>query len=196
MIALSFSGGKDSCLALYHLQKKGAHVGCLYTTVWKEDGRTVAHHESLHVLQKQATRLGLPIYFVYTTFDTYRDDLISMLKKLKEEYSLTGVAFGDWFIEGHREWNEACAKEVGLKAHFPLWKPEANMEKELEAFLSLGFQATIVKVDEEKLSKKWVGRPLDRSFINELRKNPSLCPMGEHGEYHTTVTDGPIFLET
>ncbi len=195
MLALAYSGGKDSCLALYELERQGKEVACLLTTVWKEKGHTVAHEESLDVLTSQAERLGLPIHFIYTSVSTYREDFLHKLKKVKEEYDLKGMAFGDWFIEGHREWNSALAKEVGLEAYFPLWNPEANLLEELEAFLSLGFQAKIVKVDEEKISPEWIGRKLDTAFIEVLRQNPSLCPMGEHGEYHTTVLDGPIFKD-
>ncbi|MDV2887467.1 hypothetical protein RYX45_20005, partial [Alkalihalophilus pseudofirmus] len=38
----------------------------------------------------------------------------------------------------------------------------------------------------------WLGRIIDDSFLQDIQKTTS-CPMGESGEYHTYVFDGPLF---
>jgi len=195
VIALSFSGGKDSSLALYELQKEGKHVSCLFTTVSKEDGKTIAHDAAISELEEQAERLGLPIYFIETTFSTYAEDFVRMLKKLKEEYSLTAVAFGDWYLKDHRQWSETQAIEAGLEALYPLWSPQSLMIDKLDYFVELGFQAKIIKVDESKLPKSWLGKIIDKHLIDELASYGGICPMGENGEYHTTVIEGPIYVK-
>ena len=44
----------------------------------------------------------------------------------------------------------------------------------------------------ELINKEWIGQRLDKDFMEYLRsKNIEFC--GENGEYHTLVTDGPIF---
>jgi diphthamide synthase (EF-2-diphthine--ammonia ligase) len=43
------------------------------------------------------------------------------------------------------------------------------------------------------LSEKLLGHRIDRDFIKELIKNPNVDLCGEAGEYHTFVTDGPLF---
>lgn len=195
MIALSFSGGKDSSLALYELQKQGNEICCLFTTVWKENNKTVAHEESIHELKAQAQRLQIPIRFIYTTFETYEEDFVNTLKLLKKEYKVTTVAFGDWYLEGHREWGEKQAEKVGLQSCYPLWSRKDEMLDKLRYFVQLGFKAKVIKVDHEKLPQNWLGRIIDEQFVEDIAKF-DVCPMGEHGEYHTTVLDGPIFQNT
>lgn len=194
LIALSFSGGKDSMLALYELQKQGHTIRCLFTTVWNENNKTVAHEESIQELETQAKRLQIPIHFVYTTMETYEKDFINTLQQLKEQYNLTAVGFGDWYLEGHRMWGEDQAEKVGLKALYPLWSKESEMIDQLRYFVRLGFKAKVIKVDEEKLPSSWLGRMIDEKFIEDIVKY-DVCPMGEHGEYHTTVIDGPLFTD-
>lgn len=192
-IALSFSGGKDSCLALYKLKQHGIEISCLITTVWQENLKSVAHGEQLEHLERQAVQLGIPIHFVKTTFDTYMDDFIIQLQDVKLTYNIDGIAFGDIYIEGHREWGEKMAAKVQLKPLYPLWNKQENMLNMLQRFVDLGFQAKVIQIDEETLPTSWMGRQLDQSFITDIKMFDDVCPMGESGEYHTTVFDGPIF---
>src|SRR5690625_955099 len=189
MIALSFSGGKDSCLALYELQQQGYDVSCLFTTVWEKNNKTVAHETSLETIKKQAERLQLPIHFIHTSFATYADDFVATLVKLKEQYRLTSVAFGDWYLDGHREWGEQQAERAALTPFYPLWSKKTEMLHKLRYFVRLGFVAEIIKVDEEKLPREWLGRVIDEQFVNDIASY-DVCPMGENGEYHTTVIEG------
>ena len=193
MIALSFSGGKDSSLALYQLQQSGKKVSCLFTTVWKENDRTIAHEESTATIQAQAKRLNIPIHFIYTTFETYGEDFVRTLIELKKQYNLTSVAFGDWYLEEHRTWGEEQAAKAQLEPLYPLWAIKDAMVEKLYYFIELGFKAQVIKIDEQKLPEDWVGRMIDKQFIDDIVAYEDVCPMGEHGEYHTTVVDGPIY---
>lgn len=191
-IALSFSGGKDSCLAVYRLQKQGYEVSCLITTVWRESNETVAHGEKLEHIEKQAASIGIPVHFIETDFKTYTANFTETLKTLKAQDQMKGIAFGDIYLEGHREWGEQVAKQAGLEAIYPLWTDQQHVQDLLKQFVALGFQARVIKVDPDKLPESWVGRLVDESFINDIRMK-NVCPMGESGEYHTAVFDGPIF---
>jgi diphthamide synthase (EF-2-diphthine--ammonia ligase) len=62
----------------------------------------------------------------------------------------------------------------------------------LDEFLSLGYKAVIVRVEEKKLDRKFLGRTIDREAIKEFQKI-GIDPCGENGEYHTLVVDGPVF---
>jgi|SRR5690625_274669 len=192
-VALSFSGGKDSCLALYELQQNGVHVACLVTTIWDNNKKSVAHEQSVEKLKQQASELNIPIEFVVTSFNTYMDDFVKKLTELKKQYDLDGLAFGDIYIEGHREWGEKLAENVALQPLYPLWNDRENMLMMLQQFVNLGFQAKVIKIDEEELPIAWLGRKIDQSFIKDIQKYLNVCPMGESGEYHTAVYDGPIF---
>lgn len=192
-VALSFSGGKDSCLALYELQQQGTEVVCLLTTVWKENMHTVAHEETRERMEIQAKRLQIPVHFIVTDFNTYQDDFVNKLHEVKQTFKLDGVAFGDIYLTGHREWGEQVAVSTGLKAFYPLWTPQEQVTNLLYQFVDLGFKAKVIKVDESKLPKCWMGRRIDESFIDDIL-HKDVCPLGESGEYHTFVYDGPIFV--
>lgn len=192
-VALSFSGGKDSCLALYYLLRENFEVVSLFTTVWKDNQKTVAHEEELSRLQVQAKQLGIPITFIETDFESYGKDFIKTLKELKETKEINMVAFGDIYIEGHREWGERMAEEAGLKPYYPLWTSRDQAAAMLKDLVNAGFQAEVIKIDNEKLPANWLGRLLDDSFIKDILQYEEICPMGESGEYHTYVYDGPIF---
>ncbi|ALX48898.1 hypothetical protein [Lentibacillus amyloliquefaciens] len=192
-VALSFSGGKDSCLAFYYLQKQGLQVACLLTTVWKESGDTVAHNEKRERVLNQADRLSIPVHFIETDFHTYTNDFVFMLGSMKERYGIDGAAFGDIYLEGHRSWGEQVAQKAGVEPVYPLWRDQAEVLELLHEFVDTGFKAEVIKVDAEKLPDSWAGRRIDSSFIDDILKYENVCPMGESGEYHTYVHDGPIF---
>ena len=191
-VTLSFSGGKDSCLALYYLQQKGIKVVCLLTTVWKESMATVAHNEELDRIEVQAQSLNIPVHFIETDFSTYQSDFVNALKEIKEKFSVDGIAFGDIYLQGHRDWGEQVATLAGLEPLYPLWSPQENVVDLLREFVSLGFKAKVIKVDPLKLPESWCGRLIDASFIADILEK-DVCPMGESGEYHTYVGDGPIY---
>ncbi|RYG72031.1 diphthine--ammonia ligase [Lentibacillus lipolyticus] len=192
-VALSFSGGKDSCLALYYLEQKGIEVTCLLTTAWEDQQTTVAHNEKCSRVRNQAERLGIPVHFIKTDFHAYADDFVSSLREMKHRYGIDGIAFGDIYLEGHREWGEKIAGQAGVEAVYPLWSEQENVVALLRDFVTAGFRAEVIKVDAEQLPENWVGRELDESFVREIVTYDAVCPMGESGEYHTYVYDGPIF---
>ncbi|KGX92230.1 adenosine nucleotide hydrolase [Pontibacillus halophilus JSM 076056 = DSM 19796] len=189
-VVVSFSGGKDSCLAVYELLKQGYTVSCLFTTV-HEDG-SIAHDESLPLLKAQANAMKLPLYLVTTSMKTYREDIMKQLSTLQERYELDAIAFGDLYLEEHRAFGEGVAADAHLEALYPLWTTRNNASKWLDTHIEAGFEAYVVKVDPNYLSEEWLGRNLDSNFQEDL-KETTICPMGEKGEYHTFVYNGPLF---
>lgn len=189
---LSFSGGKDSMFALHRMKKQGIPVVCLVTTVWKESGETVAHGENLSRLEDQAARLNIPIEWVITDFENYTNDYKCRLEEIKEAYQIERIGYGDIYLEGHRKWGEELAESVGLEAYYPLWTERKEAIKLLTNFVEAGYKSKIIKLDEEKLPSEWLGREIDKSFIKDI-VSFDVCPLGESGEYHTYVYDGPLF---
>ncbi|WP_100330311.1 Dph6-related ATP pyrophosphatase [Bacillus xiapuensis] len=193
-IALSWSGGKDSCLALDQLVKQGYEVACLITTVPEELGRTFGHGEKMEMIERQSQALSLPLHFIHCTLDSYTDTFIKELAKLKEELKLDGIAFGDIYLDGHRQWGEQVAASVSLSALYPLWAKESDSLHLLKSFIDSGYKAKIIRVRRDALDNSWLGKELDESFYQQIQLK-TICPMGEHGEFHTFVYDGPLFRE-
>lgn len=184
----SWSGGKDSCMALYRASRIGQPTKLL--TMFNETGlKSRSHGLSLPLLRLQADALGLPIVTRSSTWGDYEAEFIAALCHFKEEGVQTAV-FGDIDLEEHGIWEEKVCKAAGLKLCLPLWK---NDRRELVTeFINLGFKAVIVTVNEKMLNPKYLGRVLTLTLLEELeQQGVDLC--GENGEFHTAVLDGPIF---
>lgn len=193
-IALSWSGGKDSCLALDTLIKDGYEVVCFMTTAPEETGRTFAHGEKLELIKAQAASLNIPIEFVNCTFEHYTDRFIEVLIELREKYDLNGIAFGDLYLDEHRKWGEQVAAKANIEAIYPLWMASDDAKEALKTFIESGYEAIVIRVWKEKLIDEWLGRKLDEAFLQDILTE-HVCPMGEAGEYHTFVYDGPLFKQ-
>jgi diphthine-ammonia ligase len=193
-VALSWSGGKDGCLALDKLVRQGHQAVCLITTVPVETGRTFGHGEKIECIQLQAEALSIPVHFIQCTYQDYTQAFIRTLQELKERYRLDAIAYGDLYLDEHREWGEKVAENVGIDAIYPLWMKQQDAKQALQAFVESGYKAVVIRVRDEKLSEDWLGRQVDHAFLQDIIAQ-DVCPMGEAGEYHTFVYDGPLFQQ-
>ncbi|WP_046174714.1 Dph6-related ATP pyrophosphatase [Domibacillus indicus] len=190
--ALSWSGGKDCMMALHKLKKQQLDVVCLVTTAPLETGRTFGHDEKMELIEAQGKALGLPVHFIRCRYDHYTEDFIQDLQMLKKSFSLDGIAYGDIYTDAHFEWGENTAGASRLKAVFPLRAAPAEAFKMLQEFINTGYKASIIRVRKDRLTPAYLGRKLDASFAADIIQT-DCCPMGENGEYHTFVYDGPLF---
>jgi diphthine-ammonia ligase len=185
----SWSGGKDSTLALHHaLQERGKPRYLL--TMMSEDGHgSRSHGLPRSLLEEQARRLGIPIVFRSASWAEYETVFSAALEDFRAEGITDGV-FGDIDIQDHRDWCLRVCGAQNIHARHPLWqRPRREL---LEEFIALGFQATIIVTQAEKMGPEWLGRTIDTLAISEMEKL-GIDPSGEFGEYHTVVTEGPIF---
>lgn len=194
-VLVSWSGGKDSALALYELQKAGGYeVSALLTTVAEAYDRISMHGVRRFLLEQQAASLGLPLEQVSIPADMSSEEYGARMREVLERYlaqGVTGVVFGDIFLEDVRRYREEKLSAVGMRGIFPLWGREP-MEM-ARAFIDLGFEAVITCVDSNLLDGRFAGRVFDERFLAELPA--SVDPCGENGAFHSFVHAGPIFSE-
>ncbi len=191
-IALSWSGGKDCCMALDSLIQQEYEIVCLVTTVPREIGRTFGHGERTELITLQGESLSIPVYFIECTYENYTDQFIKTVQSLKNQSKIIGIAYGDLYLDEHRQWGEKVAAAAGVDALYPLWMEKEAALQSLENFVQSGYEAVVIRVREDVLDETWLGRTINESFLNDVQKLP-ICPMGESGEYHTFVFDGPLF---
>ena len=185
----SWSGGKDSCLALYHAIRGKGKPKRLLTMMSEGDRGSRSHALPRSLLEDQARQLGIPIVFRSVSWEAYEAVFSAALREFKADGIDEGV-FGDIDVEPHRDWCLRVCGASGIRACHPLWKrPRREL---LEEFIDLGFRAVIVVTNADTLGPEWLGRTIDRNAITELEKI-GIDPSGESGEYHTVVTGGPIF---
>jgi uncharacterized protein (TIGR00290 family) len=192
-ILLSWSGGKDSALALYELQKEKKYkIEALVTTVTKTYDRISMHGVRRILLERQAVSLGIKLEIVYISSNSSNEEYESQMAAILAKYKRAGVkyvAFGDIFLEDLRKYREDKLAQLGMFALFPIWKIDT---RELsQSLIALGFKAITTCVDTKALNKDYVGRIIDEAFLAELPVAVDSC--GENGEYHSFVFGGPIF---
>jgi uncharacterized protein (TIGR00290 family) len=186
--AVSWSGGKDGCLAL--LRAAETHHVVAMVTMFGEDGsRSRSHGLRPEVIAAQAARLGIPCHTATCTWPTYTDRFVALLAAL-EQHDVTHVIFGDIIGDSHRVWNERVCAARGLTPVMPLWgEPTHDLARE---FIARGGQARLVTVRPPQLDDSWLGLALDGALIERLI-SVGADPCGELGEYHTVVTNCPAF---
>jgi len=185
----SWSGGKDSCLALHRALEAGGGPCVLLTMMTEAGDRSRSHGLSEALLREQASCLGLPIVLHPASWASYEEVFISAVGDLEGTGVRHGV-FGDIDLEEHRAWVERVCRTAGVSAHEPLWK--GDRRDLLREFIDSGFTATVVAIRDGVLPEEVLGRRIDWSLVDELEA-AGVDASGEKGEYHTVVTDGPIF---
>lgn len=191
LIACSWSGGKDCCLALSRLALQGHHPAALVTMFTESGDRTRSHGLPREVIEAQALAIGCPLISANATWAGYEAGFGECLAQVKA-LGIEKVVFGDIDLEDHRLWEERVCNDAGLTALLPLWQAERMAL--MEEWWSAGFAATIVAVRQGVLPQTLLGRTLDRQAV-ELVVAEGADACGEKGEYHTLATVGPLFRE-
>jgi len=189
---ISWSGGKDSCFALYKSVQQGHQPCCLVNFVSEEYNRCCFHGITNDLISLQAESLGIPVvqYPVPADMKEYESRFKKAVTKLKQKYNAEGMVFGDIYLDEHKEWVERVCNEIGIIPVEPLWNlPVISIINE---FISTGFKSVIVSGKADLFDKTFMGRIIDFDLVNEL-KSRNICVCGENGEFHSFVIDGPIF---
>ena len=186
---VSYSGGKDSTLALYHAMQIGKAIGLI--VMLEEQGlRSRSHAMSMEIIQAQANALGLPIITTSSSWNDYETEFLKLLADAKQQGAEVLVT-GDLDMPEHGCWHDRITQQAGLKLCMPLWqRPHREV---IEEFIQLGFKTMIVTVNLDLGMKvDDLGKVLTLDYIQEL-ENRGIDPCGEGGEFHSTVINGPLF---
>jgi uncharacterized protein (TIGR00290 family) len=194
-VILSWSGGKDSALALARL-RADPHVEVvgLLTTVTAGYDRVSIHGVRRSLLHAQAEALALPLQEVTlapeSSNEAYDAALAGALRELRARMpDVKRLAFGDIFLEDVRKYREERVQALGFGALFPLWG-ESTRDLAAEVFAS-GIVARLVCVDTQALPAAFAGRTYDAALLADVPADVDPC--GERGEFHTFVSAGPGF---
>jgi len=194
-VVLSWSGGKDSALALQALREDpNVEVAALLTSVTREYERISVHGVRRPLLERQAEQLKLPLFTIeldpVTTNDAYESAFLSGLDRVRRELpTVKSIAFGDLFLADVRAYRERLLAPTDFEPSFPIWG--LATAKLARKCVKDGFVARIVVVDTTQLDASFAGHPFDDALLDELP--PTVDPCGERGEFHTFVSDGPGF---
>jgi diphthine-ammonia ligase len=187
----SWSGGKDSCFACYQIVRSGKKVVGLLNCVSKEHQRVSFHGVDPALIQAQSELAGIPLLQKETTPDHYEEEFKEGVRSLSGALNITGMVFGDIYLDDHLRWVEGVCNDLGIKALEPLWGK--NTEDVLRAFINSGFKAVVISGQAGSIDREWIGHPVDMQFLEYMKTRPGVDICGENGEYHTLVLGGPLF---
>jgi uncharacterized protein (TIGR00290 family) len=195
-VVMSWSGGKDSVMALHELLGADDYEVIELMATVSEEYRRVSHHGVREeLLDAQAAAIGIPLHKVYLpsgegggcSNEVYEAIMNRVMDGYKTR-AVNAVAFGDLFLEDLRAWREANLAKAGMRGLFPIWK--RNTTEVAHEVIRLGYKAYVSCV-EAHVGPGFVGRLYDEKFLNELPS--TIDPCGENGEFHSFVFDGPTF---
>lgn len=185
--AISWSGGKDSYLALHRVSEKFELVAAL--TMFTEDGaRSRSHGLRPEVVERQAKLLEFPLLVGRASWKSYEEEFKRVLREVAQG-GCTHVVFGDIFLDDHKLWVERVCGECALDSVEPLWGEDT--EKLFREFVDTGATAQIVSAKAALLDNSWLGKRLSVDMLPRFREL-GVDPCGERGEYHTVIVDSPL----
>lgn len=186
---VSWSGGKDGCMACYRALESGCNITRLVNFISDKPHKVRFHGMDAGLVRTQAQAMGIELLQKVASWEAYEKDFKETISGLKPQ-GVNGMVFGDIYLQEHLDWVQRVCDEIGVEALEPLWGHDTK--DLLNEFMDAGFEAVIVCVNSTMMDKEWVGRSVDRSFADYLGAN-GIDHCGEKGEYHTLVTGGPLF---
>ena len=192
-VILSWSGGKDSSMAAYHLLASQKYeIAALLTTVTEEYERISMHGVRRELLLRQAESLGIPLRQVMIPKDCSNEIYETRMRAALDHFRAQGiskVAFGDLFLEDLKQYRDERLAQAGMSGLYPIWMRDTD--ELIRTFIGLGFKAILACVDTQAIDASFAGREIDQALLRDLPDSADPC--GENGEYHSFVYAGPIF---
>ena len=171
-------------------------LACLITVFPRSDASYMFHFPDLKWTPLQAEAIGVPQLTQETmgVKEEELEDLAAVIRRAREAYGLEGVCTGALASVYQKSRVERVCKDLGLECISPLWGTDP--EQHLRRLVKDGFVVMVVGVSALGLDRRWLGRILDDTAIDELvalsrtfRFHPGL----EGGEGETFVLDSPLF---
>ncbi len=197
-VLVSWSSGKDSAWALHTLRQQPERydVRGIFTTVTKTFDRVSIHSTPAWVLKQQSEKLGVPLYEIpipypcsNAIYEEAMRKFLGEVEALPEHLGASYFAFGDLFLEDIREYREDKLKGTGFTPIFPVWgRDTTELAQEM---IASGMRAIITALNPTKVPADLAGRWFDAELLADLPDG--VDPLGENGEFHTCVVDGPMF---
>jgi diphthine-ammonia ligase len=211
-VAVSFTGGKDSVLALHRARHAGAHLALLVTFAPSASARFLAH--PLPLISAQAASLGLPWVCLPVTeqsassssatpsssSDSWEAGYRAAICSLRQQWGIEALVTGDLLDVAQSFMPRACSSS-GVALCRPLW--QAQPLQLLQELSDAGFDVIIslasVALCGAELAAALVGSRLQAVLsgpLAEAMQAQGVHSCGEGGEFHTWVLAGPGFSQS
>ncbi|MFZ5955123.1 MAG: diphthine--ammonia ligase [Nanoarchaeota archaeon] len=195
-LGVLFSGGKDSCFALYLAKKYGHDIRCLISIYSENKESFMFHTPSISSVKEQATVLQIPLIMQKTkgSKELELNDLEKAIKEAKEQYKIEGIVTGAIESAYQSSRIQNICNKFKLDVFNPLW--QKDQIELLNDLINNDFNIILTGIFAYPLNKSWLGRRIDKDFIRELnilKEKFKINPAGEGGEFESFVLNCPLF---
>lgn len=191
-VAVLFSGGKDSSLALYRCLRQGYQVKYLVSLLPKKEDSWMFHYPNIHLIDIFSEATGFPVVKHETS--GIKEEEVKDLRKALESLDVDGVVSGAVASQYQKTRIDKVCAEIGLMSIAPLW--QENPLTLLDEMISLKFEVIICGVYAYGFDQDWLGEKISNETVRRLLKLNrmfGISIMGEGGEYETLTLDAPFF---
>ena|SRR5579863_1270407 len=190
---VSWSSGKDAAFALCEARRLGlAEIVGVVTTVNERYDRVAMHGVRSALLDRQIAALNLPAIKVLIpspcTNEIYEARMADACAAIKAS-GVQHIVFGDLFLEDIRAYRERSLAALGMTPIFPLWGRDTR--RLADEMIAGGLVAHLACLDPKRIPASFAGRRFEAALLQQIPAQVDPC--GENGEFHTVVTEGPMF---
>ncbi|MBW2985403.1 TIGR00289 family protein [Candidatus Woesearchaeota archaeon] len=194
-LAVLFSGGKDSCYALYKASKEH-EITCLLSVISKNPESYMFHTPNIELTKIQAKAMELPLITKTTEGEKELElnDLKLLIQTAVAKYNIEGVVTGALASVYQATRVQKICDQLGLWCFNPIW--QMDQVELLNELKKNKFQTVIVGVFAYPLDDSYLGKKITKNMIDkliQLSKKYKINPAGEGGELETFVTNAPMF---
>ncbi len=195
-LGVLFSGGKDSVYAAYLAKRAGNELSCAIIIKSENKDSYMFHTPSIEKAEKQVGVMGVPLLIHSTKGEEEKElkDLKDSIAIAKEKYGIEGLVTGALHSEYQASRIGKICEELDLESINPLWHKEEIPY--LNELVEADFDIVITAVAAYPLDGYWLGRKIDKKFIEDvsvLKDKYKIHPAGEGGEFETFVLNCPLF---
>ena len=195
-LGILFSGGKDSMYACYLAKKEGYDICCLITIISKNKESWMFHIPSIERVREQANVMHLPLIIIKTKGQKEEElkDLEKAIRKAVEKFEIEGIVTGAVESVYQTTRIQKICNKLKIECFNPLWQKD-QLEL-LEDLINDSFEVIVTGIFSEGFNEKWLGRKIDKRFIQDILKLNEKYKMniaGEGGEFETFVLNCSLF---
>lgn len=195
-LGILFSGGKDSMYAGYLAKESGYKISCLISVISKNKNSYMFHTPSIEQTKKQSEVMNIPLLIVKTEGEKEKEllDLEKAIKRAIKKYKIEGIATGAVGSIYQSSRIQKICNKLKIECFNPLWQKD-QLEL-LNDLIKNKFEIIIAGVFAYPFDKNWLGRKINKKFIEEMKElneKYKINPAGEGGEYESFVINCPLF---
>jgi len=195
-VAVLFSGGKDSAMAVHYAMQQGWDIEALIAVKPKNTEAYLWHYSTVEWTILQAQAMSLPLILLKADEigpNVEANVLEKVFSKLKIKTLLLGGV-------GLQKTQISSVKKIAEKHKIKVLIPYETYSSEqlLREEIQAGFDIRITNVAVDGLGPEWLGKKLDGNAalnMKMLAEKHGFNILGEGGHYDSFVVDGTMFKQ-